>query len=264
MLIRPRRLRMAQHDWLARCHSTDAVRDDAVSRIVAAADDIPCARRRNRHAPVRKETALVTVGHKLRTTLAIRVRVITIERIRLAIAPSPFIIVIHLVRRHVQYRLHGRALPHAFEHVHRAHHIRRVRRNRIAIALSHDGLCRKMQHDVRARVIECFLQHREIAHIANHGMHVREPCLRKQVLRRGLQAVPCDLRAYVKEHAAEPAPLESRVPRDENAFAAIKSHVFPAVQSFHTFHGGFPSSQSFSKRILSRSVSMHCQKPSCR
>ena len=35
-------------------------------------------------------------------------------------------------------------------------------------------------------------------------------------------------------------------------------------RQFHTFQGALPVAQISSRRTLSRSVSMHCQKPACR
>lgn len=56
----------------------------------------------------------------------------------------------------------------------------------------------------------------------------------------------------------EPRALEARVPREKDVPARTEVAHFS-----HTFHGALPSTQSASRNVLSRRVSMGCQKPWC-
>src|SRR5436305_1522341 len=77
-------------------------------------------------------------------------------------------------------------------------------------------------------------------------------------LSRNLQRIASDFRAHGLQPQAQPAALETGVTGDEYTPPS------PKVGSTHQFlHGGVPDCHSSSSRILSRSVSIGCQKPVC-
>ena len=63
-----------------------------------------------------------------------------------------------------------------------------------------------------------------------------------------------DLVPRMLEHANQNLPDVAVRARDEHAHR----------RQFHTFQGALPVAQISSRRTLSRSVSIHCQKPACR
>ena len=172
MLIRAGGERVAHHNILLLHRRADAVRDDAIVGEVAAADDIACARRRNRHASISKEAVLVAVRHQLRAGLGIGVRVEAVQLLVLAVAPRPLLVQVHLVGRHIQEGLDAMAVSHALQNIHRAHDVRFIGVSRIFVAVTNDGLRRQMQHNLRLCGVKRGLQRRIIADIADNRVHI--------------------------------------------------------------------------------------------
>ena len=155
MLIGARRVRIANlDDLLAHC-SADTVGDDAVGRKVSAADHIARARRRKAHTAVHEETLPIAVDRKLRAALACRIRIVAHERLVLAVAPRPLLVLIHLIRRHDEHGAHCVRHANTFEQIDRAHHICRKCIDGLTVALAHNRLCREVQHNLGFRLIKC-------------------------------------------------------------------------------------------------------------
>ena len=77
---------------------------------------------------------------------------------------------------------------------------------------------------------------------------------------QGLECQPGDLRAKFPQPQHQPRALESGVASDQHASTRID--VAEQTQG-HTFQGALPDCQSSSSLVLSRKVSIGCQKPRC-
>jgi len=145
------------------------------------------------------------------------------------------------------------------------HYIRRERIHRLTVTLAHDGLRREMKDDLRLGSLERPLECVEIPYVALDRVHCRGDAgglkYLAPFLRRRRQGKTRHLRAKRLQEERKPHPLKAGMPRDEDAFPTIKSRTY--LQSSHTFHGALPLFQSSSSSSFSRSVSMHCQNPSC-
>jgi len=197
-------------------------------------------------------------GDQFRATLAVAVWVVAAHRFRFAIAPDPFAVFVALVTRHIDHSLDARHLADRIKEMDRAHDIGRVGLDRVGIRITHQRLRGHVDDDFGLCVSECLLQGRLVAHIANDRDHaIRDAGFFKQA-RRGVrcQRKTGDLRAHRLQPQRNPAAFETGMTRQKDALTLPKC----AVHS-HTFHGALPDCQSSSKWILSRSVSIGCQKP---
>lgn len=197
MLVGPRRVRVAHLDRLLGIGCTDAVWDDAVGRKIAATDDIAGTRRRYGTAALGEEALGKAVRHELGAALTVGVRVVAVKRLILAIAPDPFLVLVDLIGCHVEEGADALCLADAFEDVDRAHDIRRIRADRVTVALDDDGLCRKMQNNLRLSLHKDLAQRLEISHIADDRFHIGLNASLMEDLatlfRRRRQGIACDL-----------------------------------------------------------------------
>ena len=205
---------------------------------------------------------------QLRAALAVGVGVETVQRLVLAVAPGPLVVVVDLVGGDVQHRAGRSALllgqPHTFQQVDRTHNVRLIGVARVLVAVAHDGLRGQVQHNVGLRRVKSGLQRVKVADVADDAVHLVLDAGdgEKVRLRRRLQAVARDLGPGHQQHLAEPAALEAGVTGDEHPLAAVKFRiVMYHHQSSHFFQGALPVASIFSRTCFSRAVSMHCQKP---
>jgi len=177
----------------------------------------------------------------------------------LAIAPDPFAVLVALVRGDIDQGANARCAAHGLEHVDRAHHIGRKGVHGFGVGEAHQGLGRHVEDDLRAMLLEYPLQMIQIPDISQmrRGQAIAHSrALEEAGFRGRRQGVADHLGAHGLEPEGHPAPLEARVPREENAFAAPKSRIHG-----HIFQGALPLAHMSSSWTLSRSVSMGCQKP---
>ena len=263
MLVWAGGIRVAHTDALLFCHRAHAVRDDAVIGKIAAANHITCAGSGDGHAAIRKKAVFIAVGHQLRAAFAVGVGVEAVQRFVFAVAPAPFIILVHLIRCYVQHRAR-RSLggAHAFQQVHGAHHIGFIGIAWVLVAVPHNGLGRQVQHNFRSSGIKGRFQAGKIADVTDHAGHFAfQPCQREEVGGCGrFQAVTRYHCTGTHQHAADPAAFKTGMPGYKHAFAAVK---FQVHCWFHTSQGARPDAHIFSSILFSRSVSMHCQNPRC-
>ena len=228
MLVGACRIGIADHDVFALLHRTDAVGNDAVVRKVAATDDVTGAGRRNRHdrAPlgIGKEAVLVGMSHQLGTRLGIAVGVEAVEFLVLAVAPVPLAVQVDLVGRHVQKRLDAVGGAHALEDVDRPHDVRLVSVGGILVRIANNRLRRKVQHHFGFRFVKGLLEGRLVADIADDRTDIARDVrnLEQRRIRRRFKRIARHLSSRVREHLAEPAPLEAGMARHKDAPAPVK------------------------------------------
>ena len=119
-----------------------------------------------------------------------------------------------------------------------------------------------MKDNFRLCFVKNPVQMVQIPHVACDGanlcFHAGQGKQGRLLLRR--QGIARDLRTGKDQHPAEPSALKAGVSCYENPFSFVKLKIF---HYSHTFQGASPEAQSFSRSILSRRVSIHCQKPLC-
>ena len=245
MLPRPHSSRIPDGHRLAGRGCAHHVRYEAVLAEVAAADHV--AGTRGCHAwPLGRgeERAAVGEGHELGAGLAARVGVLAPERLVLAVAPLPAAVQVALVARHHHHRADRRHLPHAVEHVHRAHHVDRVGGARLLVRPADDWLRGEVQHHLGVCLADGRHDRLPIAHVA---LDRADPLAhrRKLVQRRPRAERPREahyLRPHRPKPQRQPRALEAVVPGDEHAPARPEARIYS-----HSFHGGSPESHSSSR-----------------
>ena len=103
------------------------------------------------------------------------------------------------------------------------------------------------------------LEQRLVAHVAADDLDAVDEVVANQLgLRHPVAHEADDVGSRGDQPAHEPASDEARAAGDQ------RRPVAPERRLYHTFHGAPPDLHNSSSTRLSRSVSMHCQKPSCR
>ena len=198
MLVWPCGIGIAHPDGSSGLRGAHTIRNDAVVGKIAAADYVARPGRRNRRCVFSTEKAAdVTMRHQLRAALGIGIRIIAIQWVVFPVAPDPFLVVVDLVGGYVEHAAHCIAHPYTFQQIHRTHHVGFIGVARFPVAVTNDGLCRQMQHNLRPGVIKTGLEHFKIPYIANHALHVSiKAGERKQVRLCGrLKAIARNLRS---------------------------------------------------------------------
>ena len=179
MLPGPHAGRVAQRHRLPGLRRGDDGRHQLVRRPVAAADHVARARRGHRDAvlgpPLRREEGGDEgLRHQLRAGLAVRVRIAPAQRLVLAVAPEPALVVIDLVGGDVDQRQRPRqaGAAHRLEQVRGAHHVGRVGAQRIGIRVQHHRLRGHVQQHLGREVAHRRRQRRGVAHVAGDGAQV--------------------------------------------------------------------------------------------
>jgi hypothetical protein len=84
----------------------------------------------------------------------------------LLVAAERFQVLVALVTGDVDDNAHAPRLPHALEHVHRAHDVRGIGADRVAVRAAHEGLRGQVQDDVGRKVVHRRVQAIEVADVS--------------------------------------------------------------------------------------------------
>ena len=174
--------------------------------------------------------------YQLRATLGIGVGIITIQRVVFPVAPDPFLVVVDLIGGYVEHATYCIAYAHTFQQIYRTHDIGFIGVAWFLVAVTNDGLCREMQHNLRPGVIKPGFERFKIPYITNCALHMLiKAGKRKQVrLCRRLKTITRDLRSGQHQDAAQPTALETRVTCDQHTLTFVKIqciHVSPPIPS---------------------------------
>ncbi|MCY1527181.1 hypothetical protein D9M68_622400 [compost metagenome] len=238
---------------------------EPVFRPVASADHVAGTGRCERNAVLAmtgfiEERRPVRGRDQFRASLAVAVRVVAAHGFVLAIAPLPFPVLVALVTGHDHDRADAAAGARRLEQVHRAHHVGGIGLHRIDVGTPYQRLGGQVEHHFGRELVQGSAQCTEVAHVADQ--RIRGRARHSQRMQAGLggrrQCVASDNGTVLAQPQREPAALEARVPREEDALAAPERRCHS-----QTFHGARPHAHSSSRWVLSRSVSIGCQKPPC-
>ena len=214
-------------DFFSGFHGANTIGNDAVARKISAADDITGTGGRDGNVPVRKKTVDVTVRYQFGTGFGVRVRVEAVERLVLAVAPAPLVVLVDLVGRNVENAFDTRIPTHTLHEVDRPHDVRSIGAARVFVALADDGLRGKMQYDFGLRLRENGLQPFKVADVGDDAFHpVRQSRKVEQVwFCRRFQAVAGNCSSGIYEHPAKPCALESRMPGYKDALVSVERQL---------------------------------------
>src|ERR1700687_1302353 len=133
------------------------------------------------------------------------------QRIRLAIWPDPFLILVALIRRDTYHGAHAGCLADGFHHMHSTHDVGAVCTYGVGVGAANDGLRRQMEDDLRGKFRHRGCKLGVIAHVAANifndlahgceGEHIR--------LGAGIEGVTSNMRAQLTEPECEPTALET-------------------------------------------------------
>ena len=168
VLPRTHRARTAQRDRLVSRHRTNEVRNDPVSRPVAAADDIAAS-------CIRDQDAVAALGQRraiggcdqFGAGFGSAVGILAAERVLLAIAPHPILVAINLVGGDADDGLDVWHEPRRLEHMRGAQRIGRESLDRIGKGFRNQRLRGKMDDDRRPMPLNSGPNGSEIADIAD-------------------------------------------------------------------------------------------------
>ena len=248
-------MRIADVDHLPAHRCADTVGDDAVGRKVAAPDHVARACRRKPHSAAREEALPITMGGDLRTALARRIRIIAQERLILAVAPRPLLILIDLIRRHHECRTNGVRCADTFKDIDCPHHICRERLHGLAVTRPHNRLRREVKDDLRPRRGKRASKCIGIAHIAAQIAQLLQnakPTERlPSALRRRIECKSCHLCPRPEEQEGKPHALKACMSREEDTLSPIETQIF---------HNIFPLTHSFPHdRFFAITVRIFCK-----
>ena len=264
MLVGTNGIRIPHLDWLFRHGRPHTVGDNPVCGEVSAADDVSRTSGGYRDIFVREEAFSVAVRHEFRAAFAVGIGVLSIQAIRLPIAPGPFVVLVNFVRGDIQEGFDALTISHAFQQIDGSHDVRAVSCHRVPVTFPDDGLRCQVDDDFRLAGVEGFLKQGKIADVSEDGVNALFYAGKRIQVRlcQGRQCVSGHVRSPSAKPEGKPGALEAGVPGDKDSFPTVE--VFLRSHSFaHTFHGALPLDHSFSSSSFSRWVSMHCQKPLC-
>src|SRR6185437_13212777 len=137
-------------------------------------------------------------------------------------------------------------------------------RARLAVAGADQRLRGQMEDDLRPGRLDQRCNRRRIANIAKFAVtkHGSGRLREKIGDRRRRQADARYARPQPMQPERKPRTFETAVAREQDTLAAPERHRWRARQC-QIFHGALPDDQSSSNMLLSRSVSIACQKPRC-
>ena len=170
------------------------------------------------------------MGGDLRTALARRIRIIAQERLILAVAPRPLLILIDLIRRHHERRTNGVRCADTFKDIDGPHHICRKRLHGLTVARPHNRLRREVKDDLRPRRSKRASECIGIAHIAAQIAQLLQnakPTERlPSALRRRIECKARHLCPRPEEQEGKPHALKARMSREEDVSAFEKPQIF--------------------------------------
>ena len=144
--------------------------------------------------------------------------------------------------------------------MHRSHNVGGVGFDRLNIGIAHKRLSGHVDNDLGTVFSEGRLQFGGVTDITNDAGHAIADLGNFEQARTGRrsQRITHHVRTHRLQPQRYPAPLEAGVPGQQHALAIPECRI-----QDHTFHGAWPDCHNSSRRILSRRVSIGCQKPWC-
>ncbi len=174
MLIRADGIGIADLDYFPGSRRSYTVGDDPVRRKIPAADYVSCPGSGYCHAAIIKEALAIAVGHQLRTALAVGVGIVPVQRLVFPIAPAPLVVLIYLIRCHIDKGPDASGLADCLQNVYRTHHIGFIGGNGVTVALQDQRLGRQVKYYFRTGFFHCRKQLLSVPDISLDPQNLRQ------------------------------------------------------------------------------------------
>ena len=122
------------------------VRNDSVVGKITTTYNIACSCCWYCNIHIIKKWIDIAVCYKLWTWLAVRIWVISVQRLIFPVAPSPFVIVVYLICCHVKEWLYTWVKPYTFTYIHCTHDISLICVYWVFIRIPYYWLCCQVKH----------------------------------------------------------------------------------------------------------------------
>ena len=232
MLVRANRVRITYADFLSPHDCPHRIRNNPILCKISAADDIAGSCRGNSRKYtlsvlflfLMKERFLITVRQNLRTGLGIGVGIEAVQFFFLRKGMMLHVIVlINLIRRHIQNGTDCRNMPNGFQQIHGSHNIGFVGFSRKQVGLPDNRLCCQVKNQFRSRPLHQGTKLLIISDIpfkrVSRGRRVQDaeefPFLRGK-------AVSIDFRSQFFQKKGEPGAFETVMPGYKDTTSLVK------------------------------------------